>query len=196
MLLFPVALGGGVAIGLLRGGRLRSLASVRFRAGPVVGFAVALQVLLGWTPAGSRFALVLVSYALIGAWLAVNALVPARGHGAPALRLALGVVAAGWALNVVVMALNGGMPVSRHALDAVGGAGTDVEAGHLWKHVEADAGTRLPWLGDSIAVPFAPFRGVISAGDVAMLTGVGLAVVAAMPPRPRRHPRAELVVAG
>jgi hypothetical protein len=69
--------------------------------------------------------------------------------------------------------------VSTGALERVGVAGR-VDEGHLWKHVEADADTRLSWLGDSIAVPVTPFRSVISAGDVVMLFGVGLVIAAAM----------------
>jgi hypothetical protein len=181
VLLFPVALCGGVVIGLLRGGRLASLATLPMRGGLLVGFAVGLQIAAGQVPEGGRFAVVLASYAVLGLWFLRNTL-----DRPPLIRAGIALLAAGWALNIVVMALNGGMPVSTAALAAVEEHG-EVAQGHLWKHIEADADTRLPWLGDSIAVPIIPFRSVISAGDVAMLVGVGLTAAAALGHRPRRR---------
>lgn len=181
MLIFVLAALVGIAAGLVLGGRLLALASVHLRAPGLVWVGLGMQVALGGDPLrslpdGARFAFVVASYALVGAWLVVNAVAHSR-----AMRGALGLLAAGWLLNVVVMVSNGGMPVSAAALEGSGAPpGLDVEEGHLWKHVPASGTTVLPWLGDVVAVP--RLHSVVSAGDIIMVAGITLAIAAGMAP--------------
>ncbi|MDP9071400.1 MAG: DUF5317 domain-containing protein [Actinomycetota bacterium] len=176
MLIFPIALGTGVALGYLRGGRLRHLSRLNLRAPALVAAALALQLGAGRSPDRWRFTVILCSYAVVAAWLVVNA----AGRPAP-LRVAAGLLAAGWVLNLAAIATNGGMPVSLHAARQVGASpGLDVSEGHLYKHVPAGRDTTLSWLGD--VIPIRPLGSVVSAGDVVMFAGIVLVVAAAMVP--------------
>jgi hypothetical protein len=177
VVLLALAVLGGAAVGLLRGGRFRRLHAVRLRAVPLVWAALGAQLVPGIgsspPPEAVRDALVVASYAGVGVWLAINAWCQAGGLGTAFAMLGLG-----WLMNVVPMALNSGMPVSSAALRAVGAGGAAVEEGHLWKHVPATAETEAAWLGDVVPVP--PAGAVISAGDVALLLGSGAAAAAAL----------------
>jgi hypothetical protein len=174
MLIFPVGVLSGLTVGRLRGGRLAGLAGLRLQGLPLLWLAVALQLALGAVAPSARPLGVGLSYALVGAWLSLNT---RRATGA--VRAAMALLALGWLLNLVPMALNGGMPVSGHALRAVGApVGTTVDQGHLFKHVPADARTRMAVLGDVIPVPVP--ASVISVGDVAMLLGVAGLVMSGM----------------
>jgi hypothetical protein len=137
---------------------------------PLVWAALAAQLGLGLgsspPPEALRDALVVASYTCLGLWLALNARYQPGGLGT-----AFAVLGLGWLLNVVPMVLNGGMPVSSAALRAIGAGDEVVDEGHLWKHVPATAETDAAWLGDVVPVP--PAGAVISAGDVALLLGVG-----------------------
>ena len=169
MALFALAGLGGAAIGLVRGGRPSRLLALRLRASPLAWACLAAQAALGVAgdrpPDPVRDAAVVVSYAGIGLWLALNARAHAGGVGG-----AFAVLGLGWLLNVVPMALNDGMPVSAAAQEAVGAADEVVDEGHLWKHVVATRDTEAAWLGD--VVPVAPLGAVISTGDVLLLAGV------------------------
>src|SRR5690606_20137075 len=129
----------GLLVGAVRGGRVGALADLRFRAPAVPFAAVALQASGGVEPMRSapddlRFAVVVASYAVVGAWVAVNAV----GRVRP-LAAGLWLAGLGWLLNLAAIAANGGMPVSTAALADVGAApsfeGTE---GNLYKHVPAD----------------------------------------------------------
>lgn len=178
MLMFALAILVGAAAGLLFGGRFAGLASVQLRMPALVWIALGVQFALGLVPLRSlpddaRFALVVASYAMIGAWLALNA----RFQRAVPMRTAFALLATGWLLNLVVMVPNGGMPVSPAALaDSGAPPGLEVDEGHLWKHVELSPSTALPALGDVIPVP----GGAVSAGDVVMVVGLIAAVAAGM----------------
>jgi Family of unknown function (DUF5317) len=175
--LLALAVLGGLAVGAIRGVRLRQLHSLRLRAVPLVVAALGAQLALGLgsspPPAVLRDVLVVASYACVGLWIARNARYQPGGLGT-----AFAVLGLGWLLNVVPMVLNGGMPVSSVALGAIGARDEVVDDGHLWKHVPATAETKAAWLGDVVPVPLA--GAVISAGDVALLMGAGAAVAAAL----------------
>ena len=179
MVIMPLAVVAGVAAGLLLGGRLPGLCRLRFRGCALVWLSVGLQLALGVAPlrsleAGQRFAVVVASYVLVGAWLVTNAVLQAGAR-----RTALGLLALGWALNLAVMVPNGGMPVSATALERSGGeADLAVEEGHLWKHVAMESSTVLPWLAD--VVPVRAVRSAVSAGDFVMVAGMVALVAAAM----------------
>jgi hypothetical protein len=167
--------------------RLARLAGLELRRSWLLAVALALQLLLGRFPSGWRGVGLVTSTALVGLWLAAN--LPRRPS---TVRLAIGLLAAGWALNVAVMAPNHGMPVSRDALDALGAPGSvDVAAGNQYKHVALDDDTVLPWLGDVVAVP--PVRMIVSAGDVVLAAGLVLLVAGTMAASPvSRRPRLRL----
>jgi hypothetical protein len=184
VLLFPLAALLGVIAGSLFGGRPGALAGLRFRAPGILFGALAVQLALGVPPFEGllwdvRAGLVVLSYAALGVFFALNA---AHHHGL--LRAGLVLMAAGWLLNLAAIVPNGGMPVSRAALARVG-APPDlaVEQTIVEKHVPAGRRTSLGWLGDVIPVP--ALRAVISAGDVLLLAGVAVAVAGGTASRPR-----------
>lgn len=173
MLLFPVAVTGGLALGLLRGGSLTGLAALRLRALGLLGAVVAAQLLLGVVPRWAHPVTLGFVYVGIGVWLGLQRV------GAP-VRRGLLLLAGGWALNAAVMAANGGMPVAEDARAAVGAGGRDVAVGNLWKHVHAEDATRLTSLGDVIPITVPGFRAAVSVGDLLLLSGVGFVVAGAM----------------
>lgn len=170
---------GGLAIGLLRGGRPGFLAGRALRAWPLLGAGVALQALAGAAGADrGGGALLLASYVVLVAFALANLAV-----------VGMWLVATGIALNLAAIAANGAMPVRPSALVAAGIAAPeraeDVRLGA--RHRLERPSDRLRVLGD--IVPVAPLREVLSFGDLVM--AVGAADVAAhlvAPPRRRRPP--------
>jgi hypothetical protein len=183
LLIFPVALATGIAVGYGFGGRLRHLAGLSFRLPGLLGLALLLQLGLGLAPKAWRFSLVLVSYAAVGVWLVVNARRRTVVQG-----LAIGLVAVGWLMNFAAIAANGGMPVSRSGLDAIGAQpGVAVDKGNLFKHVLVGPGTRGEWLGD--VIPVRALHAVISVGDIVMGVGIVLTIAVTMVLAPDRGER-------
>jgi hypothetical protein len=179
MLILPFAVIVGLLAGWATGGRWRALSEVRFRHPSFVLVAIAAQAALelpgirSW-PSSLRFAIVVVTYLVVGWWIFQN--VRATAGGA---RFGLGLVECGWALNLLAIVPNGGMPVSESALDRAGIAQSiSVIHGHFSKHVPVNHGTVLRVLGD--VIPLSWFRSVISPGDIVMAVGIGLLVAAAM----------------
>lgn len=174
VLIFPLSVGGGLVLGGIGGGRLHRLSDLRFRATALLLLALVGQIGLRWAAAAYRFPLLVATYALAGAWVVVNV----KGRST-ALRWAVGLLAMGWMLNAAPIAANGGMPVSRHAIEQVSGPQTgDIDAGNIDKHVAAAGGSRLRLLGD--VIPVRPLKAVVSLGDLAMVGGIMLALVAGM----------------
>lgn len=180
MLIFPLAIGGGLVAGYAGGGRLRGLGLLQLRAHLLVVAAVAAQLALPLIDESLRNPVVALSYGMVGAWLVLN--LARRGS---VLRLAIGLLAVGWMLNVAPIAANGAMPVSVDALGQIGGpSADDIAAGNIDKHIAAGPGTPLGFLGDVIAVT--PLGAVVSIGDVIMFIGIVLIVAAAMASARRR----------
>jgi Family of unknown function (DUF5317) len=176
MLILPLAVGAGVVLGYLLAGRLRRFGRLRFRAFACLALALGIQVALPVAPAGWKVRLLLLSYSLTGCWLLLNA-----RQRPLALRCGLLVITAGWFLNLLPIALNGAMPVSTDAVRRVShhwGAGWRID---VRKHMVADRGTRLAWLGD--VVPVVPLRSVVSVGDFLMGAGLVITVASAMAAR-------------
>ena len=177
----------GVACGLRFALPARRLAraTVRWAWMPVI--AALLQVGLNVGPLRAligqgRFAVVVLSYGIVGAWLIVN-----TWYQAPTLRLPAGLIAGGWVLNVIPIVANRGMPVSAGALARVGVHRSAVGNGNLWKHVLETSHTAVPWLGDVVPLPLPLLRNVISIGDIVVLVGAVLAVqLVSFAPRPER----------
>lgn len=158
----------GLSAGLLAGGRLTNLASIRFRwplvvlaalivkevgviaslsDSPVIPvlYAVSMTVLLGWAAWHLRV--------LPGLWLAVL----------------------GLASNALVVIVNAGhMPVR----PGIGTLSELAQRGHVGQYVVAGPETRLNWLGDWIALPGVlgrVFPQAYSPGDLLLAAGLVLA---------------------
>jgi len=172
---------GGLAIGLVTGGRLRHLAGHQLRS--VWLLATGVVVLAGSDrlahgPAATVAAL--VGYGCLVAVAVVNPTV-----------IGMGVVAVGLAANALVIGVNGGMPVHRDAVVAARMADPSQVAflsyGPL--HHEERPGGHLGLLDDRIPVP--ELHQVLSFGDLVL--GVGVADVVAHFCHPRRRRRARPV---
>ncbi|MEU4215463.1 DUF5317 family protein [Actinoplanes sp. NPDC026623] len=168
----------GVALGYLLGGRLAGFRTIRVRALWLVWLAAGVQYAqysIGGPP------LLVVVFAVVLTWLAVN--IPGWPR---AIRAAAVVIVLGASLNGLAIALNGRMP---YAPAAAGDAGLRPGA-RTPKNEPAGPGTRLAVLGDTIAVQ--PLHAVVSLGDLLIGGGTCAFVVIAMR-RCRRNSPAEEV---
>jgi hypothetical protein len=182
--LFALAIVVGTVFGFAAGGSLRGLANTRLRwpALPIV--AAGSQLVQPLVAPSVRPLVLTASLGAVGAWLWGNRAAPRP------LRLALTLLAAGVAMNAAVIGANGGMPVSRQALLHAGLPSTmNVVDGHQYRHRLATSRTALRWFDDEI--PVAPFRSVVSIGDLAMLSGIAVLVAAAARSDARRWALAE-----
>ncbi len=164
----------GVAIGLLRRGRLATLGQVKLRALYLIPVALLIQVLIfpigGAEPVlrvGTAYLHVL-SYGLLLAFIVANRRYPE-----------VLVMGGGLLLNLVAIAANGGyMPASAEALRRAGlpAAAAALEAGLTRGNtVLMGAGTRLNFLGDFLYLPAGvPLSSAFSVGDAALGIGVAL----------------------
>jgi hypothetical protein len=168
-----LAVGLGIAVGFLLGGRLWHLADLRLRAVWLFYLAIGLQIVafpsetLPWS-VGDRLA--------IGMWLAsygclvVAAACNVRVKGAA-------VVGLGMASNLAAVVANGGhMPGLPSALRAAGHVYTGAHNNEV-----AASHPHLAWLVDRWAVPhWIPGGNVYSVGDVLIAVGAVVMVSAAM----------------
>jgi hypothetical protein len=177
-----VAIGIGVAIGFVTGGRLAYLAGIRLHALGLLVVGTTAQALLlsrvivihGW----GSVAILLGAYVMLAGFAAAN-----FGRGG------MGVILTGIALNAIPIAVNGGMPVE---------AGAIVRAG-IAKPAELpllDFGAKrhLAGNGDHVRVLDDRFpdwitHHVLSFGDLVISVGVGAVASGLLHPptgRPRR----------
>lgn len=177
MLLALVLLVVGVVSGLVRGGRLENISSVRFRQPWLVFLGLGLQVgaeaaAAAW-PAIHRGitgpAILTISYALIFGFVALNR------HFPGTMLIGLGLT-----LNLAVILANGAMPVSLWAVHAAHFP-TAPHLQNALKHRVKGPGTRLGFLGDIIPIPI---LGIVSPGDVVLGIGVFVLVYRLMLPAP------------
>ncbi|HVB06018.1 MAG TPA: DUF5317 family protein [Acidimicrobiales bacterium] len=162
----------GYLAGRVAGGRLRNIARVPFAGWWLLIPALLDQAFLGLAPRAARAPLLVIACLLLAGWCL---LLRAPRQSRPGMYL----LSAGIFSNTLAIALNGGMPVSRGALAAAGlPRNLDVSHGYLDKHVAMTSATHLSALGD--VIPFRLIHNVISAGDIAMLVGVAIAVRGAM----------------
>ena len=120
--------------------------------------------------------MLLVSYALLLTFVAINRWIPGA-------RL----MAVGLLLNMLVVGLNAGMPVSQTAVETAGGsiyALTNDDP----KHHLADERDMLWFVGDVIPLP-APVGIVLSPGDVLLYAGMAWFIIQVMRGRSRGNPR-------
>jgi len=159
----------GLLLGWLTGGSLDQLGGVPLRRRRLVLLALVTQA-LGSVVGGPAYPLgLLVSALLVAAFLATNRGI--RGTG---------LVALGLLANAVVVGLNGAMPVSEVAAGRAGVSTQDLLTGDDSRHTVSGAQTRLPWLGDVIAVPLPLRPEVVSIGDVLVAAGLAQLVVLGM----------------
>jgi len=172
------AVGIGIAIGALTGGRLDRLASLRIRAWPVAVAGLIVQLVL-FSPLGADLAGQLGPVLYVGSTAAVL-LVVLLNVRIPGLAL----VAAGAALNLAAIVANGGrMPADPAALASLGASIGD---GYSNSVVLPDPALRP--LTDVFAMPaWLPLANVFSIGDVLIGVGVAIAIAVGMRGAPVRE---------
>jgi Family of unknown function (DUF5317) len=171
VVLFLLAILAGVAAGALRGGKARRLRDARVHARVIGLVCLGVQAVVGALALRSVGIPRGVGALLLGIAL-VGLLAVARANGKlPGVPLlALGLLA-----NLLVLVLNLGVPVSVDTLERAGVAvQRPVPHRPDAKHVIEGPGTKLPILGDQLAVR--PLRTASSLGDIAELAGLFLLV--------------------
>lgn len=159
----------GTILGLVCGGKMRALATLRLRGEPVLIVALLAQ-----------WALPLVHAAMRSPgptrWFWMAALLGAAAVCIVNRRLpGLSIAALGLLMNASVIVLNGGMPVLPEAVVVAGGSIDLLPNGDL-AHGVLTGGTMLSVLGDVLPLAAGEWlRGVASAGDVVL--GVGVATL-------------------
>jgi hypothetical protein len=170
VLLVVIVIGLAVCVGFIAGGSLRPFERLKVHWWAVALVGLALQgvpLSSGVSrPVGS--AVLVGSYALLGAFAWVNRRLPA-----------VWLVMVGLALNVLVIGVNGGMPVSAGALDVAGARAEGLAGSGTLKHHLMGPDDVLTPLGDVIGIP-PPIGAVISIGDVLLYAGIAILVVAVM----------------
>jgi Family of unknown function (DUF5317) len=189
---FLLSIASGIAVGYLRGGRLRNLGSLRVPPGliVVVWLALALQVAVRWIPpqlAGldMRYALLIATDGAVAAALGFYLVTLLRTSSPSGVQAGVVLIVLGWLLNFAMIALNRGMPFSGSA---------DGHSELFLKHVPMSSDTKLRFLGDVIYM--APFHEIVSAGDLVLALGLLLYVKAAMQAEPEIRSTPLMVVAG
>ena len=167
-----------VLLALSRGGSFESLARTKLGMGWLVIAGLVLQFAFEiwdpeWLTPGWALLVVLASNALILAFVLLN-------RGTPGM-WAIGV---GVLLNVIVISANGAMPVSTDAIRVA--EVTSAPDENSLKHEVLGPQTRLPWLGDVLPLP--KLKEILSAGDVALLVGIGLLIYGRMVDQKREAP--------
>lgn len=155
-----------MVVGWARGGRLDALARASLRGMPLLGAALALALLARVPVMAPAVGRVLQGLA----YLAALAVVWQNRSHPWAL-----VILVGLGLNALVLTLNTGrMPVSERALAGVThvidsqAATADLDA----RHFIVGPGTRLPQLGDVVAVGAWGIGVVLSPGDLVLAIGL------------------------
>ncbi len=170
--LLVLALAGGIAVGLVRGGTLRALGRIDV-ARPWTFAAVVAALLIGRIIPGTHAAGWVAATVGIALFAAANPRLPG-----------LGLLLAGIALNTAVILANGGqMPVSLAGAERAGVPVRDVQSSS--QYTPGGAGTVLRPATAVIPVAFPNAPAVVSLGDIMIASGVGL-FGAVAPMRARR----------
>ena len=176
------AIPAGILAGLLVGGRLQGLSTIRFRLAWVFMLGLAVQLVLFSDFVTERIGEAGVPI-YVGSTLAVAAVIALnlRIRGVP-------IVLFGAVSNLAAIVANGGyMPASVAAMESLG---RPVKGGYSNSSFVPDPA--LPWLTDIFALPaWLPFSNVFSIGDVLIGLGVVIVIASAM-----RNPVAPTVTGG
>lgn len=174
MALVVVVLALATAVGVAAGGRPAALTRVPLAGWRLLAGAAACQVAgsVGVRVSGSG-----VPYA-VGSLAAVALLIGFLLHNAALPGVPL--VALGLLANTVVVLANGAMPVSRWAAARAGVDLTDIAGGTDARHVVAGAASSARALGDIVPVRIPWFPEVVSPGDVLVVAGLALLLVAGL----------------
>lgn len=170
-----------LVIALARRGDLTRLAHISFRAGWLALAALLLQILVFSSPWSNS---VLSRWTPLAYVASMVLLVIAAGLNWRLPGFAL--ITAGLLSNALAIALNGGrMPVSEAALRIAGLENMALGAGIGWANsFVADSATRLPYLGDILALPsWFPIKSVFSVGDVLIAAGAAWFILAVVTPK-------------
>jgi hypothetical protein len=162
---FPI----GVAAGLLSGGALHRLSTIRFRLAPVAIAGLVFQLALFSAPVAAA----LGSAGLVGPALYVGSTMLVLGALLGNARLpGVPLVIFGAMLNLVAIVANGGfMPAGADAWAALHGA-AGLPAATLTNSVLTGPATALAFLGDNFVLPRPfPFANVFSIGDWLIAAG-------------------------
>jgi uncharacterized protein DUF5317 len=159
-----------LALGIVRGGSF----DLRVRWFPLALVALAVQIPLYTAPLGDW--LPLIGPLTTIATTALILLVVLR-NATGRTRLASLIAASGVALNLLVISVNGGFMPRAEALAPRAISHPD---GAFSNTAPADSGTRLAWLGDTLAQPaWLPMANLVSPGDVLLSLGAAAWVLAA-----------------
>jgi hypothetical protein len=171
----------GLLLGLLAGGRIAGLATIRFRWAWVAAVGLAVQIVLFSPAVADRIGeagppIYVLSTATVLVAVLRNLDIPG-----------IAIVAAGAAANLAAIVSNGGyMPTTADALAA---AGAEPPVGYSNSAIIEDPA--LAPLTDLFALPpWIPFANVFSVGDVLIGVGVIVAIAVAMRRGPRDGPSA------
>jgi hypothetical protein len=170
-------LAGGVLIGYLFGGRLRTLLDARLRWPGVALAGLVLQLApLPGPLAGVAFPLLVLSHAILIAFVVKNI----RSPG-------IALIMVGVVLNLIVIAANHGMPVTRQALVAAHDETGLIELRQrsIRYHLAGPQDTMV-FLSDAIGGS-RPFQFIISFGDIWIYLG-GVLFVSRTMSRKRTEP--------
>jgi hypothetical protein len=168
----------GLAIGFASGGRLARLEGLRLRGELLlVGLLVAQGILPLLSAAGVARTVLYWAWAATFPLMLIVCLFNLRIPGTS-------LAAAGLALNAAAILLNSGMPVLQDAVATAGGSALTIARADF-AHTVAGARTLLVVLADILPIPGpAGVRGVASAGDVLLASGVAVAIAASAMSRP------------
>jgi hypothetical protein len=170
------ALAIGVVGGLATGGKIGSLARLRFRWPWLIVAALFLRVAAVLPP---------LSRIEWGQWVYVGALTVVLAWTIWHIDRLPGIwlVAAGSAVNLFVIAANGGrMPVAPEL------AGALVQRGQVGQYTLIGPSTHLNWLADWIGLP-GPLHEAYSPGDLIVAAGIAMVVLLAMRRKPQETRR-------
>jgi hypothetical protein len=163
-ILYAIAI--GLAVGIVRGGRILALGSITFRWAPLIAAGFLAQVVLFSDAVAARVGdagppLYVVSTVMVGIAVVRNLAIP----GMPLIVL-------GAASNLAAILANGGfMPATTEALGSLGKSGPTI-----YSNSAVLAQPALDLLIDRFALPrWLPLANVFSVGDV--LLGVGVAAL-------------------
>lgn len=154
----------------LRGGSFESLANTRFRMSWLLFAGLGVQLAADltapeWLEGAGGLAVIIITNLAVAAFLFLN-----RTYAGTAL------AAIGLVLNVMVISANGAMPVNPRAVRDADITKSLENVGI--KHEVMDDDTVLPWLGDTIGVPY--IRELLSVGDVVLALGIARLIYSRM----------------